>query len=480
MRAFLSDRRGSAVTIFAFSAMVMSVMTAIVMNQVSFYLEKRKLQAAVDMTAMMIMQSGNITEARAMALLEEQMGQPMEGVTVVQGNYTPDAALAAGGRFLPNVSPFNAVQVDAQVPATKVMLGSMMPDDLQIGASARAARRTSVSLVVGSRLVRLDGGLSEALLDATVGYSGKLTVMDYNSLAGAQIDAIDFLQALNVEADVQAVTFNDVLSAPVSVGEIVDAMAATTDDGNILAILNKAAPAGGTDDVILSEMIDLGSMTNLPIDALLSGQAMPLGVGEILTGSAALADGNNQVGVNLNGKVGGLALANVSLDIGEKPQVLSYVGRAREGAEVSTSQFRLEVGALGGNPLTAVKLDVTMAAAEIEVDDIQCKADGTADVTLLAMTEAATVGLKASLLPKINVALGSKEKKSMEFTHADIQAGVYKPVRSGLGLQLGPLSIAQKLLFNPVDELLEDLGLHVAEADVKVVEATCGSVGLVH
>lgn len=480
LRAFLRDRRGSAVTVFAFSAMVMSVMTAIVMNQVSFYMAKRKLQGAVDMTAMMIMQSGNITEARAKMLLEEQMGEPLEGVTVVQGNYTPDAALSAGGRFLPNVSPFNAVQVDARIPATKVMLGNLLPDDLQIGASARAARRTSVSLVVGSRLVRLDGGLSEALLDATVGYSGKLTVMDYNSLASAQVDAVHFLQALNTEANIEAVTFNDVLSAPVSVGEIVDAMAATTEDGNILAILKKAAPAGGTDKVILSRMIDLGSMTHLPIDALMSGQAMPLGVGEILTGSAALADSNNQVAVNLNGKVGGLSLANVSLDVGEKPQVLSYVGRAREGAEVSTSQFRLDVGALGGNPLTAVKLDVTMASAEIEVDDIKCNAYGTADVTLLALTEAATVGLKASLLPKINVALGSKEKKSIVFTHADIEAQTFKPVRSGLGLQLGPLSIAQKLLFNPVDDLLESLGLHVAEADVKVVEATCGSVGLVH
>jgi Flp pilus assembly pilin Flp len=29
--------------------------------------------------------------------------------------------------------------------------------------------------------------------------------------------------------------------------------------------------------------------------------------------------------------------------------------------------------------------------------------------------------------------------------------------------------VAQKLLFNPVDDLLEKLGLHVAEADVKVI-----------
>ena len=46
--------------------------------------------------------------------------------------------------------------------------------------------------------------------------------------------------------------------------------------------------------------------------------------------------------------------------------------------------------------------------------------------------------------------------------------------------ELGSLSVAQKLLFNPVDSLLEKLGLHIAEADVKVTEATCGSAGLVY
>lgn len=480
MRSFLRDRRGSAVTVFAFSAMVLSVLTAIVMNQVSFYMAKRKLQAAVDLAAMMVMQSGKTSVGHVQALLEEQMGEPVSGVKVVQGNYTPDAAVGASGRFVANLSPFNAVQIDASIPAAKVMMAGMLGDNLQIDASARAARRTSVSLMVGSRLVRLDGGLSEALLDATLGYSGKLTVMDYNSLASAQLDALQFLQALNVEADIEAVTFDDVLSAPVSVGDILDAMVATTPDGDIKTLLKKGSPASGQDKVILSEMIDLGSMTGLPINTLLSGQAMPLSVGELLTGSAALADGNHQVAVDLAAKVGGLSLADVSLDVGEKPQVLTYTGRAREGAEISTSQFKLNVGALGGNPLTAVKLDVTMAAAEIEVDDIKCKNDGSADVTLLALTEAASVGLKASILPKITVALGSGEKKKITFSNAEIQAQTYKPVRSGLGLQLGGLSVAQKLLFNPVDDLLEDLGLHIAEADVKVMDATCGSVGLVH
>jgi len=368
--------------------------------------------------------------------------------------------------------------VSATVAATEVMLGGMIPD-FQIDATARAARRTSATIAVGSRLVRVEGGLSAALLDALLGYKGKLTVMDYESLAAADVDVGRFLSVLNTKANIKAVTFNDVLSAPVSVGQVVDAMAATTDDGGVLVLLKKAAPASGN-KVLLSKVLDLGSIGGLPVDGLLAGQTFPVSVGELLTASAALSDGDHQVAVNLASVLGDSSIANASLYIGEKPQILTYLGRAGENDEVETSQFRLDVGALGLNPLTAVKLDVSLAGAEVEIDDIKCKSDGAAEVVLKAKTEAASVGVKASILPRIAVKLGKDESKKLTFTKTDIDAQTYKPVRSGLGLQLNGLSVAQKLLFDPVDSLLEKLGLHVAEADVKVTEATCGSVGLVH
>lgn len=477
-RRLANDRRGSVVTVFAFSAMVLAVLTAVVMNQVSFYMAKRKLQAAVDMTALMLMESGDLTKSAAKALIEEQIKQLVGEVTVTRGNYSPDAGVSEANRFVANKSPFNAVEISAAMPANEVMLGGMI-QDFNITARARAARRTSASITVGSRLVRVEGGLSAALLDALLGYNGKLTVMDYESLAAANVDVAQFLQALNVKADIKAVTFDDVLSAPVSVGKVVDAMAATTSEGNVLALLKKSSPKSG-DKVMLNKVIDLGSMTNLPIDGLLSGKAFPISVGEVLTASAALSDGDHQIAVNLGAVLGDNSIANASLYVGEKPQTLTYLGRAGEHDEVETSQFRLDVGALGLNPLTAVKVDVSLAGAEVEIDDIKCKADGSAEVVLKAKTEAASVGLKASILPRIPVKLGNNETKKLTFTKADIDAQTYKPVRSGLGLQLGGLTIAQKLLFDPVDSLLEKLGLHVAEADVKVTEATCGSVGLIH
>lgn len=479
MKRFTSDRRGSVITVFSFSAMVLSVMTAIVMNQVSFYHAKRKLQSAVDMAALVMMESGNQTKAAAQAYIEEQISTKLSDVTVTRGKYIADATVPEADRFIANASPFNAIQVSAALPADEVMFGGMIPD-FKISAQARAARRTSATITVGSRLVRVEGGLSAALLDATLGYKGKLTVMDYESLAAAKVDAVQFLQALNVQADIKAVTFDDVLSAPVSVGKVVDAFAATTKDGSVLALLKVASPAAGSKKIELGDVINLGSMTGLPVNTLLSGQTLPISVGEVLNASAALADGDHQVAVNLESVLGTPGIANASLSIGEKPRVMTYTNRAPEGEKLETTQFRLDIGALGLSPLTAVKVDVSLAGAEVEVDDIKCKADGSAEVVLKAKTEAASVGLKASLLPRIGVKLGNDESKKLTFSKADIDAETYKPVRSGLGLNLNGLSIAQKLLFNPVDSLLEKLGLHVAEADVKVTEATCGSVGLVH
>ena len=475
MRSFAKDRKGSVITLFALFAMILAVLTAIVMNQISFYTSKRKLQNAVDMTALMIMESGVITVNNAKSLLETQLKQPVVNVVVTQGRYSANASLAEANRFIPNATPYNAVHVTAEVAGEKVMLGGMIASDPKISAAARAARRATASIVMGSRLVRVEGGLSAALLDATLGYKGKLTVMDYESLVGVNIDVAQFLQALNVKANIKALTFNDVVSAPVSVGHVLDAMVATTPTGTVQTLLKKAAPVSGTDKIILNRVLDLGAITNLPINSLLAGEAFPISVGEILGASVALADGDHQIAINLGAVLGDNSIADVSLNLGEKPKVLDYKGRADKGAKVSTSQFALNIGALG-----ALKVDVTLANAEVQIDDIKCKADGSAEVVLKAITEAASVGLKAPILPRIGVKLGSGEQKKLTFSKADIQAQTYKPVRSGLGLQLGSLNIAQQLLFAPVDGLLEALGLHVAEADVKVVEANCGSAGLVH
>src|SRR5690349_5556121 len=99
-RSLIADKRGSVVTLFGLSAMVLAVLTAVVVNQVTFYLEKRKLQSATDLAALMLMRSGDVTEARALEILEAEIGGHKDmTIKVTRGHYTPDAAKAAKHRF---------------------------------------------------------------------------------------------------------------------------------------------------------------------------------------------------------------------------------------------------------------------------------------------------------------------------------------------------------------------------------------------
>lgn len=136
MRQFLDDRRGSVITVFALCVTVLAVFTAIVMNQISFYTAKRNLQAAVDMTAPMMMESG-VTVANAKALIEEQLNKPVTIMVATQGRYSADASIADAQRFTANATPANAVQVNAKIAGEAVMLAGMMGGNPAIGASAR-------------------------------------------------------------------------------------------------------------------------------------------------------------------------------------------------------------------------------------------------------------------------------------------------------------------------------------------------------
>lgn len=478
MRSFAADKRGSVVTLFALGAMALAMMTAVVVNQVTFYMEKRNLQAATDLAALMLMRSGEVTKARALEIIEGELGTGQQlDVTVTRGRYVPDAAKPASERFAAGATPFNAVQVVTRLPTEGRMLGGLLPDNLAQNASAVAASRQAATLEVGSRLVRLEGGLSQALLDGLLGYDGKLTVMDYKALASAQVDAASFLKALNTKANLNAATFNDVLNANVTIGQVVQALAATTGSPSVAANILKAKSPNSASKFKLATMLDVGSIGGLPLDAV-SGGAVPLSVGDVLTGSAALSDGDHQVAVDLDA-IAKNPIANVSLDIGEKPQLLRYDAFASASSSVSTSQFKLAVGALGKAPASVLAVNVNLAGATVKLDGIHCAPDGTASVTLKANTPAASASIKAPLLPALNVVVGSTEQKTLNFSAADIAAQTWKPTRSGLGVQVGKLNVAQKLLVTPVDNLLTDLGLNVAEADVKVIHVECGAAGLV-
>ena len=89
--------------------------------------------------------------------------------------------------------------------------------------------------------------------------------MDYNALLDANVSMFDFLNALSTELDVSAGTYSDVLGADATVGDVLDAVAAVSqqsgnDAAAAAARLLKSQSNAASLAVPLSQMIARGSM----------------------------------------------------------------------------------------------------------------------------------------------------------------------------------------------------------------------------
>ena len=125
-------------------------------------------------------------------------------------------------------------------------------------------------------------------------------------------------------------------------------------------------------------------------------------------------------------------IANATLDVGEKPQIfLQYDAYAEKGSSVSTSQFKLSVGALGALSASPLAVTFTLASATVKVDAINCHSDGTADVTLKANTSAGAVGVRrrsCRLFRSVGIGRGTERQfRVRRYCDANLQAGALQP-----------------------------------------------------
>src|SRR5690606_24854677 len=101
---------------------------------------------------------------------------------------------------------------------------------------------------IGSRLASLDGGLANALLSSLLGGRVSLTLMDYRGLADAQVNLLQFSDALAADLGVKAGDYDALLSHEV-------------ETGRVLRVLERIA---GSD-----AKSALGKLTGAPADARL-------------------------------------------------------------------------------------------------------------------------------------------------------------------------------------------------------------------
>lgn len=555
----ISDKRGNIATMSAIVLPFAVGFCAFAIDVGSLYAEKRQVQAMVDVAAIAGSASpGSPNSAVLASLLRNGSRSPVAAgasfdtlpsvldkdiVSIVPGRYDADSSRPTGQRFVPGATDANAVRVTLKREGTRHFGELFMPPPT-ISASAIAASTPRAAFAVGSRLAAVDGGLLNRLLGALLGSQVSLSVMDYNALLNADVSLFGFLDALAGRLSLTAGTYDDVLAAEASVGRIAAALAVTRGvDGTAKAALQAlAAGASANTVVMLKSLIDLGDAGRARIGSGAGAVEAVANVMELLSASAMLANGKNQVAVDLGATIPGLAATTVKLAIGEPMQHSGWFAVGERGKIIRTAQTRLALNVqVGGTGLLAgiavrLPLYLELAYAEAKLKRISCPSGGASSVTVT--TKPGVAELRIATIPSTGLAdftrkptfqtasivdaplikikgaahvdIGNMQATDLSFSAADIRNRTLKTVSSkdlttsltqslisdldleisviGLGIGLpGAVKAALMATLAPVtpvidalvDNLLTALGVKVGQADVRVTAVSCGRPVLV-
>lgn len=434
LRIFADHQKGGAAIVFAISIMALFGFGAMAVDVGSFYFEKRKLQTANDLAALAA--ASDIPRAQAAAQASvTQNGFAGSNIRSLQpGIYTPDPGKPPEARFVPGpATTANAVRIDmgtttplllgrvlsastvvtkpvqAAAPSQGPVLASVS-GEVPIGSSAVAFQDAQASFAVGSRLLKLDGGLLNSLLSALLGGGVSLSVMDYDALIKARVDLFDFSRHLATRLNLTAVTYDDVLKANVRLGDVLAAIVDASRDhdtrsATATAALGRLAAASASGlPVNLPSLISFGPSGDKPI-AGPKPIAASLTALDIVSAVAQISNGNRQIDLGLNLTLPGIAAASLKLGIGERPVGTSLVRVGRAGTSVHTAQTRLllTVDLLGSGAAAVVRLPLylELAAATARLTGLQCSPG---DVSTSRVTLGVTPALVDAWIGQVSMA----------------------------------------------------------------------------
>lgn len=394
----LRDTSGHVAMMTAILAPVALTLAAFAVDAGSLYTEKRRAQMLVDLAA--ISAAANPTDPQRAALAAfsdngvkgvvlatlDSDGAPdfilidnKDQIVVEPGRYITDPATPASQRFTAGTAA-NAVKVTYRTIGTRYFAGTIIPPP-QIVVVGTAASDTAAAFSVGSRLAALDGGVVNSLLGGLTGSTISLELMDYKALLAVDVDLLKFLDALAIDLDLKAATYDEVLDTKLSLGQVAGALGKvgglSTTAKSALSTLRRQASGTGARKFALSRLVDLGTLGDKPVGLSVGQLAIDVGVMDLLTAGAVAAGGGKQVAVDLGAGVKGLLSATVQLAIGEPPQSSAWLRYSEIGGVVRTAQTRLKVVIeIGGGTLLSssvrLPLYLELAFAEARLTDVSC------------------------------------------------------------------------------------------------------------
>ncbi|MGE0501516.1 MAG: pilus assembly protein TadG-related protein [Rhizobiaceae bacterium] len=393
------DRRGNFATMTALTAPVALAAAAIAIDTASLYSQRRETQGLADLAAITAAANLDRPELAAATVLRdngvrnvvvvpmnttpeyETAGVRPVFVSVVPGRYLADRNASATVRFVPGGVPVNAVKIAVRHEGTRHFSASF-GEDPQIATLAIASVPAEAAFSVGSRLASLNGGIVNALLGGLTGTQISLSALDHQALLEADVELFGFLDALALNAGMTAATYDDVLDGEVTAGQVAAALGRTDGvdaaAGRVLRDIGQAIGIAGKPKLKLSRLLELGNAGTLALGNPPSDLDARLGVMQVLTGGAAIANGTNHLRLDLAANLPGVLAATIDLAVGEPMQSSPPVAVGAAGATVKTAQVRLlvsiEIGGPGGLLGTRIALPIYLeiARAEARLSSVTC------------------------------------------------------------------------------------------------------------
>lgn len=381
---FRRDKRGVVSIITAISGIVLMGFAAGAVDFGSVYLKQRQLQGITDLAALAA--ASNLDKAQAAAdatANDNDLSDPVTA-TVATGTYSPDESKAAADRYTAGGSSPNAVRVTLSSQA-KLYFASLLigQSSFKISRTATAARAELASFSLGTRLASLNGGLANAILSALTGSSVNLSVMDYNSLASAQVDLFQFSNALKSKADITAASFNDTLDSQVTPPQVLSAISdvlSSSGSSDAATAMRTVAQAANSTPVEVGQLFDLGPYGGQDYINSGSGSGVTVSALDLACAVLQLAQGGRQMQLNISVKSPGLANVTAWLAIGQRPANSPWIAITDTGdVVVRTAQARLylDVQTAPASPLAGVAsvnvpVLVELASAQAKLSKISC------------------------------------------------------------------------------------------------------------
>jgi uncharacterized membrane protein len=397
------DRRAATALLAAVILCALLFFTGLTVDFGLALLRKRQLQAATDFAALAAAQNNPKASTIVAQMLAANGFATAQVTNLTTGSYVANQAIPPGQRYVANQQPANAVQLATATSVPMHFVSAIVPHaQLTVPAQAGAVQVTEAGLVAGSGLISVGGpSLPNAILGGMLGTSLTLDAVSYNGLANANINALDFLDALAAQAHVTAGTYGQLLSGNLGMGQVINAEITALNESNSIggaqlqaigALQQISAQLAGSPSVALGSLFNAGLWSTAQIGTIdrTSALSAMLNVYQVTSFAAQIANGSNLVSGANTTTIPGVANVSVAVTAIEPPQGAYYaVGPA--GTSVHTAQIRMQLtlNLLGSVALPllgtfGVSLPVyeEVASGTASIAQISCGANPVNDATV--------------------------------------------------------------------------------------------------